>query len=89
MLHLVELEAIRAFVRRDRARVEALKRAHHAKRYREQGAGPGMALAQGLWLHARRVRPQWPTAQDRADDLAHHIAVKARLDRAARAFSRR
>jgi hypothetical protein len=89
MLGCVDAAAIRAFARRDRTAVQDLKRAYHARRYREHGAGPGVALAQGLWMHARRVRPDWPTAQDRADDLAHHIALKARLDRAADAFSRR
>jgi len=69
--------------------VEALKRAYHARRHLEHGPAPGMVLATGLWVHARRVRPDWPAAQDRAVDLAHHIALKARLDRAADAFARR
>jgi hypothetical protein len=34
----MDRESFRAFVRRDRASVEALKRAHHARRYREAGA---------------------------------------------------
>jgi hypothetical protein len=89
MLAIVDAESIRAFARRDRTSVDALKRAHHAARFREHGAAPGVALARALWVHARRVRPDWPTARDRAEDLAHHVGVKARLDRAAHAVSRR
>jgi len=42
-----------------------------------------------LWQHARRVRPDWPTPRDRNEDLAHHVELKRRLDRAADAFTRR
>ena len=42
-----------------------------------------------LWGHARRVRPDWPTGEERQADLDHHVRLKAILDRAARAFSRR
>jgi hypothetical protein len=89
MLLAVDADAIRAFARRERTAVQEFKRAYHAKRYREHGAAPGVALAQGLWVHARRVRPDWPTSQERAEDLTHHVALKARLDQAARAFSGR
>ena len=85
----MDREAIRAFVQRDRAAVEALKQAHHARRFQERGAAAGWQAGQALWDHARRVRPDWPTARDRAEDLAHHVELKRRLDRAAHAFTRR
>jgi hypothetical protein len=34
----------------------------------------------------RRVRPDWPTPADRREDLAHHVALKQAIDRAAGAF---
>jgi len=42
-----------------------------------------------LWQHARRVRPDWPTPRDRNEDLAHHVELTRRLDRAADTFTRR
>jgi hypothetical protein len=81
--------AVRAFLDRDRERVERAKREHHAERHRSYGGASGMALGQALREHARRVRPDWPTASERADDLAAHIALKRKLDRAVDAFSGR
>jgi hypothetical protein len=34
----------------------------------------------------RLVRSDWPTAEERRDDLAHHVALKRAIDRAARVF---
>jgi hypothetical protein len=78
----MDREAIRAFARRDRASVESLKRAHHARRHREDQAA-GYEAGRVLFEHARRVRPDWPTARDRAEDLAHHLEQKRLLDRTA------
>ena len=85
----MEADAIRAFVGRDRDAVDALKRAHHARRHREQGGAAGFAVGSVLLEHARRVRPDWPTPRDREADLAHHVALKSLLDRVADAFTRR
>jgi hypothetical protein len=82
-------DAVRAFVARDRERVDALKRAHHAEQARTHGPERGFLLGQQLREHARRVRPEWPTPADRADDLAHHLELKRKLDRAAHAFAGR
>jgi len=81
--------AVRAFLDRDRERVERAKREYHAERHRSDGGVSGMALGQALREHARRVRPDWPTASERAEDLATHVALKRKLDRAADAFPRR
>jgi len=83
---VVDREAVRAFVGRDRDAVAALKRAYHAERFRERGAAAGFAAGQALREHARRVRPDWPTSRDRDADLAHHVELKRRLERAAHAF---
>jgi hypothetical protein len=85
----MDRDAIRAFVGRDRERVAALKRDHHARRYRASRGTSGLDAARMLREHARMARPDWPTARDRDEDLAHHVALKRRIDRAARAFSAR
>jgi hypothetical protein len=82
-------EEIRAFVDRDRTEVDASRRAHWARRYREEGPTATFAAAQALFVHVRALRPEWPGAEARADDLKHHVRQKALLDRAARALSRR
>jgi len=78
--------ALKTFVGRDRDSVAALKRDHHATRHRVSRGKSGLQAAQGLREYARKVRPDWPTVRDRAEDLAHHVALKRRLDRAAHAF---
>ena len=79
----------RAFVERDWAGLAALKRAHWAERFRAEGAHATLRAATALWEHARRVRPEWPSEQDRAADLAQHVELKRQIDRAAHAFHRR
>ncbi|OGT80111.1 MAG: hypothetical protein A3H91_10185 [Gammaproteobacteria bacterium RIFCSPLOWO2_02_FULL_61_13] len=38
-----------------------------------------------LWLHIKAVRPDWPDAASRAEDLDHHIQFQALIVRANRA----
>jgi len=85
----VDRDAIQAFVARDRDRVAALKRDHHAKRYRASRGTSGLEASLMLSAHARIVRPDWPTKRDRDEDLAHHLALKRRIDRAVHGFSAR
>jgi hypothetical protein len=79
----------RAFVERDWAGLAVLKRAHWAERFRAEGPAVTLRAAMALWEHARRVRPGWPSEQDRAADLARHIELKRQIDRAAHAFDGR
>ncbi len=79
---------IRAFVGRNHSLVEEAKHEHWAKVFREQGGLATMRAGHALYEHARRVRPDLPTERDRAEDLAHHIALKSLLDRASRALTR-
>jgi hypothetical protein len=81
--------ALRAFAGRDRGSVATLKRDHHAKRYRASRGKSGLQASRGLREYVRKVRADWPTARDRDEDLAHHVALKRRIDRAARAFTAR
>jgi hypothetical protein len=85
----MDRDAIRGYVGRQWAALADAKRAWHARRFREHGAAPGVALAQALWEHVRGIRPDWPTAADRERDLAHHVELKRQLDRTAHAFARR
>ena len=81
----MDRDAIRAFAARDRAEVADAKAAWWAS------ADPDVRVraAHALWEHARRVRPDWPTADDRAADLDHHVHLKRLLDRAGRALADR
>ena len=85
----MDREAVRAFVRRDRAAVWASKRAFHANAARGTDPNAGVVLGQGLREYASRVRPDWPTPGERAADLQHHVTLKRMLDRAAHAVTRR
>lgn len=85
----MDRDAIRAFVARDRDLVAALKRDHHARQHRVSRGKSGLEAAGMLRDYARKVRPDWPTARDRCDDFAHHVALKRRIDRAAHAFCAR
>jgi len=84
----VNRHALRAFVQRDWAASERAKWQYWIDRYRREGSGPARGAATALLEHARRLGTAL-TEADRAADLATHIAVRDRLDRAARALARR
>lgn len=84
----MDREAILAFARREWSRVEALKREHWASQFRDRGPTAGLRAGDMLREYASRARPDWPTEQDRADDLAHHVTLKRLLAAAAHAFPR-
>jgi hypothetical protein len=58
-----------------------------ARAFREHGFRVTLDAGHALFEHARRLRPDFPTERDRAEDLAHHVALKRLLDRARRAFT--
>ena len=76
---------LRAYARRPWSRAEALKGEHWA---RELSHNPlaTFEASQALWVHMRQVNPDWPTEAERQEDLAHHIALKRMIDRAASVF---
>lgn len=77
--------AIRAFVFRDRGAVASAK----ADWWAHADRSVALRASWALWDHARRVRPGWPTASERAADLAAHVHLKSLLDQASRALARR
>lgn len=78
---------LRAFVQRDWAAAERAKQQYWADRYRDEGGAPARHAATLLLEHAHRLGVLDPA--DRRDDFAHHLEIRDRLDRAARAFADR
>jgi hypothetical protein len=77
---------IRAFVQRDRSRVQRAKSAHWSRMAR---VAPeiGITLSHSLYEHVRAISPGFPSKRSRDEDLAHHTRLKGLIDRAARAFA--
>ena len=88
-MRAVDPASIREFAHRDRAAVQASKQRYWTEQYRASGPACTVRASQALWQFVRRLRPDWPTPRDRAEDLAHHVALKRKLDRAADAVADR
>ena len=88
-LRHVDPANIREFAHRNRAEVQASKQRYWAELYRAHGSACTVRASQALWQYMRRLRPDWPTARDRAEDLAHHVELKRMIDRAAHVFAAR
>ena len=69
---------IRAFVKRDWAAVADLK-ATYWDNLKTSAPGLGTAVGDELRRHAIALRPKWPTAENRREDLATHARVAAAL----------
>lgn len=80
----VERDTILAFARRDWARVADAKDAFWLERKRSRPAEEILAVGDQLRLHARTMRPDWPTEAERAADLAVHRRVAEALHAAGR-----
>ncbi len=79
-------EDLRAYALRAWHAAETLKQEHWAREVAERGPLATFEASQALWEHMRSLRPEWPSPDDRREDLAHHIALKQLIDRAAGAF---
>jgi hypothetical protein len=82
----VHPDDLRAYAQRPWHVLAALEQDHWARQLDARGPLATLEASQALWAHMRRVRPDWPTAEDRRDDSAHHVALKQAIDRAAGAF---
>jgi hypothetical protein len=83
----VDPQQLRDYAGRAWHLVEAHKRSYWARVLREEGVLATFEAAQALWTHMRQLRPEWPRAEDREEDLAHHLALTRSLDRAASAIT--
>jgi len=79
-------EDVRAYAQRAWKAAETRKQEHWAREYVEHGPQTTFEASQVLWRHMRSLRPDWPSPEERREDLAHHIALKQLIDRAAGAF---
>ena len=77
---------LRAYAQRGWHVLTALEQDHWARELAARGPLATLEASQALWAHMRRVRSDWPTAEDRRADLVHHTALKQAMDRAAGAF---
>jgi hypothetical protein len=83
----VDPASLRAFARRARGEVAREKRAYWARQHGERTYRATLDASYALYDHVRRIRPDFPTPRDRAEDLAHHVALKRLLDDASRALA--
>jgi hypothetical protein len=81
--------ALRAFRDRDWKRVREAKEQFWAEDHRQHGPLAGLNLCSMLWDHIRSIHPSWPDAEQRAEDLAHHLELAERIQRVAHVFRRR
>jgi hypothetical protein len=79
----VDPEDLKAYARRAWGAAEALTEEHWAREAAERGPMTAFEASQALWAHMRAIRPDWPTPDDRREDVAHHVALKRLIDRAA------
>ena len=68
-------DALRAFVRRDWAAASRDKERYWAEHQRQGGFAEGIRIAEGLRQQVLRARPDWPSAEEREEDLATHLRV--------------
>jgi hypothetical protein len=71
----VDADALRQFARRDWSAVATSKGRHWRLLKTDHTVADVMAVADRMRLHAQQVRPDWPTAQQRLDDLRVHQRV--------------
>ena len=84
----MDASSVRRFVDRPWELLRAAKRRYWAEEVAARGPEAPLRASRALWLHMRRVRPDWPSDAERAQDLAHHWELKGYLARAARARPR-
>jgi hypothetical protein len=75
----VDASDLARFARRDWSLLAGLKADHWASMKSRHGAGESLLIADELRRHAQRLHPDWPSEEDRREDLETHIRVSAAL----------
>jgi hypothetical protein len=84
----VQPDEVRTFARRDWGAIAAAKNEAWLALRRARGIDGALAQADELRRQAREMRPDWPSEEERAEDLAAHNRVSEALRRAGRARRR-
>ncbi len=74
---------IREFANRNWKQLSKFDRSHWANEYRRSGSAAIQKASQILWQHMKSIRPDWPDAVERSNDLDNHIELKKLLDQVA------
>ena len=84
-LDLVRAEDVRSYVGRDWQALAAVKDEAWIEQRRSGGVAGALRLADELRREVMALRPDWPSEDDRAEDLATHSRVAEILRGAGRA----
>lgn len=71
----MDRNALRQFARRDWSAVATSKTRHWRTLKTGRSAADVLAIADRMRMHAQQIRPEWPTPQERLDDLRVHQRV--------------
>lgn len=71
----MDRNALRQFARRDWSAAAASKARHWRATKTGRSAADVLALADRMRVHAQQIRPDWPTPQQRLDDVRVHQRV--------------
>lgn len=75
----MEASDLARFAQRDWSVLAELKADYWVSMKAREGAGEGLLIADELRRHALRLHPDWPSEEDRQEDLETHIRVGAAL----------
>lgn len=71
----MDRNALRQFARRDWSAVATSKTSHWRTLKTARPAADVLAIADRMRVHAQQIRPEWPTPQQRLDDVRVHQRV--------------
>ena len=75
----MERADLEAFLNRDWGAIQALKERFWVERKRQLTPDEALRIGDALRQQARALRPDWPSDEERQEDLAHHVRVSALL----------
>lgn len=72
---MADPESLRAFIDRDWSAIARSKERYWLDYKRTHGVAAAMRLADGLRQQVLAARPDWPSAEEREEDMATHLRV--------------